>query len=87
MREELEPNEATRVTLLPFCVGSRTIDFGHWIDSYAEASGLFNESIYVGNAVIYFHYKCRRMKTAALKHKGNAAEKCDFLEGDDGFPW
>ncbi|PKI44330.1 hypothetical protein CRG98_035286 [Punica granatum] len=65
MKEQgFEPDEATVVTLLPICARSGAAGVGCWIDSYAKSSGLFKDSLYVGNAIVDFHCKRGDLETA-----------------------
>ncbi|KAL2514961.1 Pentatricopeptide repeat-containing protein [Forsythia ovata] len=62
--EGFEPDEATVVTMLPVCAHLGEVDIGRWVHSYVESSGLYNDFVSVGNALVDFYCKCAELKKA-----------------------
>ncbi|KAG8363886.1 hypothetical protein BUALT_Bualt19G0069100 [Buddleja alternifolia] len=59
-----EPDEATVVTILPVCARLGEVDIGKWIHSYVESSGLYQDFVSVGNALVDFYCKCGDLEIA-----------------------
>ncbi|CAA2972533.1 pentatricopeptide repeat-containing At1g09190 [Olea europaea subsp. europaea] len=62
--EGLEPDEATVVTMLPVCAHLGEINIGRWVHSYVESSGLYNDFVSVGNALMDFYCKTAELEKA-----------------------
>ncbi|KAF2324005.1 hypothetical protein GH714_006119 [Hevea brasiliensis] len=58
------PDDATLVIVLPICARLGAVEVGQWIQSYAESSVFFRDSVSVGNALVDFHSKCGVLETA-----------------------
>ncbi|XP_065853469.1 pentatricopeptide repeat-containing protein At1g09190 [Euphorbia lathyris] len=58
------PDEATLVTMLPLCSRLGDVGTGKLIQSYAESSGLYQDFVSVGNALLDFYSKCGILDTA-----------------------
>ncbi|CAK7340566.1 unnamed protein product [Dovyalis caffra] len=59
-----KPDEATVVTVLPVCARLGAFDVGQWIHSYAKSSGLYEDFVAVGNALVDFYNKSGMFETA-----------------------
>ncbi|WCJ43034.1 Pentatricopeptide repeat-containing protein At1g09190 [Euphorbia peplus] len=59
-----KPDEATLVTVLPICSRLGDVGIGKLIQSYAESSGLYQDFVSVGNALLDFYSKCGMLEAA-----------------------
>ncbi|KAL2492032.1 Pentatricopeptide repeat-containing protein [Abeliophyllum distichum] len=62
--EGFEPDEVTVVTMLPVCAHLGEVDIGRWVHSHVESSGLYNDFISVGNALVDFYCKSAELEKA-----------------------
>ncbi|KAL0430137.1 UNVERIFIED_CONTAM: Pentatricopeptide repeat-containing protein, chloroplastic [Sesamum radiatum] len=60
---DVQPNDATLVTVLTACARLGALDFGKWVHIYAESNG-YRDNIYVCNGLIDMYAKCGLVESA-----------------------